>query len=123
MVEPAEGEDPLIRYWYARVLEIFHAEVTVNKTPHRRIDFLWVRWFGRDTEAGFGWKPKRLERLRFLPATKEGFGFLDPATVIRACHIIPAFHHGREHTPLASSSPYIYAEGDWVYHYLNRYVL
>jgi len=41
-------------YWYGRIVGIFHAQVRhigprSSSTEIRRMDFLWVRWFGRDT--------------------------------------------------------------------------
>ena len=42
-----------------------------------------------------GWRTKRLLRLGFVPGNDEAaFGFLDPAQVIRAVHLIPAFAWG-----------------------------
>jgi hypothetical protein len=48
------------------------------------MEFLWIRWFGRDMSQPTGWKARRLHRIGFLPhGAPDAFGFLDP---IRACH-------------------------------------
>jgi hypothetical protein len=106
MVLAREDEDEATShpYWYGRVIGIFHADVrhvgarSKTKGKTQRMEFLWVRWFGRDIHSRAGWKAKRLLRLGFLDATDPesgAFGFIDPAEVIRAAHIIPAFHFGR----------------------------
>ncbi|THU98313.1 hypothetical protein K435DRAFT_818914 [Dendrothele bispora CBS 962.96] len=84
------SSNPEIPYWYARVLCIYHAEVMYgNKKPYRQMDFLWVHWFTIDEDQGF--------RLHFVDAHKEcAFGFIqDPNDVVRAVHLIPAFHFGK----------------------------
>lgn len=98
--ENAEANDDPHPYWYGRILGIFHVNVR-HRTPQskslepRRMDFLFVRWFGRDMTPRAGWKAKRLLRLGFIPGNSEGaFGFVDPAQVIRAVHLIPAFKWG-----------------------------
>lgn len=71
-------------YWYARVLGIFHAKVFYKGKPAPvRIEFLWVRWFGRDPEWASGPKHRRLDRLGYVPQEDpEAFGFLDPSQVL-----------------------------------------
>jgi hypothetical protein len=73
-------------YWYGRILGIFHAEVrhigSKSKTGGKvqRMEFLWVRWFGRDLSYRAGWKYKCLHRVGFLDANKPdsgAFGFFD----------------------------------------------
>jgi hypothetical protein len=87
-------------YWYARVIGIFHVDVIhtgpLSKSPHKqRIDFLFIRWFGRDLDHRAGWQARRLHRVGFLDAEQPGaFGFLDPAVVIRGVHMIPGFAYG-----------------------------
>ncbi|EJD40080.1 hypothetical protein AURDEDRAFT_32843, partial [Auricularia subglabra TFB-10046 SS5] len=86
-------------YWYARVLNIFHVFVTRTDTAGdlpKRFDCLWIRWFGEDPEWRDGWAKRRLPRIGFVPDTDpDAFGFLDPATVIRACHLLPTYSEGR----------------------------
>jgi hypothetical protein len=87
-------------YWYARILGIYHANIRhigreSKSNEPRRMEFLFVRWFGRDLSPEPGWKSKHLLRLGFVPGNDEtAFGFLDPAQVIRAVHLIPAFAWG-----------------------------
>ncbi|EUC55133.1 hypothetical protein RSOL_093500, partial [Rhizoctonia solani AG-3 Rhs1AP] len=51
------------------------------------------------------------------------YGFIDPASVVRASHLIPAFYYGRgpsltERQSIGSDS----TEGDWDSYYVNRFV-
>ncbi|THU88486.1 hypothetical protein K435DRAFT_679709, partial [Dendrothele bispora CBS 962.96] len=86
------GADP---YWYARVLGVFHVMAQHNQGQPCRFDFLWVCWYGIDSTYKYGWKYKRMPRIRFIDSTEDcAFGFLDPACVIRAVHLIPAFSLG-----------------------------
>ena len=58
----AEGAEP---YWHARVIGVYHANVWTEHPAIRdgrnvrRMDFLWVRWFGDEpgtlSKAGPGW--------------------------------------------------------------------
>jgi hypothetical protein len=103
-------------------LKIFHAIVTHPHCPEgERMDFVWVRWFGRQPAYRVGWKQERLDRIGFLNDRDEQFGFLNPSDVIRACHLIPAFSHGRTEQFLGTSK-YRHKGGDWMYYYVNRYV-
>ncbi|KAJ3556338.1 hypothetical protein NM688_g2089 [Phlebia brevispora] len=92
---PEEKRHP---YWYARVYGIFHANVQYigpdGRWPQpRRMEFLWVRWFGRDLSAPCGFAARRLPRLGFVDGEdSDWFCFLDPSLVIRGVHLIPAFH-------------------------------
>jgi hypothetical protein len=90
-------------FWYARVLGIYHMNVVyvghgmVDYTP-RRLDFLWVRWYQLETAEATGWAARKLHRLLFPPmSTDHAFGFVNPADVLRSCHIIPAFAKGRRY--------------------------
>ena len=86
-------------YWYARVLGIFHvvAKYTGPGTVSEEwetIDLLWVRWFRRDLSAPGGFGSQRLHRIQFFDGwDPDGYAFLDPAVVVRAVHLIPAFAH------------------------------
>jgi hypothetical protein len=57
-------------YAYARIIGIFHANVrhlgpTSKSSDSQKIEFLWVRWFGRVVEYRAGWKARRLHRIKF----------------------------------------------------------
>jgi hypothetical protein len=116
-------------FWYARTLGIFHVNVRYNDTHSewQSVPFLWVRWFGRsETRTHSRVNPHRMDRVGFVTDSDdtEPFGFLDPAHIIRACHLIPAFAHGRTQELL---SPSIVREEtnndeDWLYYYVNRQV-
>lgn len=114
-------------YWYARIIGIFHANVrhvgpTSKFSDPQRIEFLWVRWFGRDMGYRAGWKAHRLHRVGFID--DNSFGFLNPKEVIRGVHLIPAFEHGRTSDYLARSIARQPSEKheDWAYYYVGMYV-
>jgi len=121
-----EGDHP---YLYARVIGILHANVVytggtrVDYTP-RKYEVLWVRWFEHDTTAPAGsWSHSRLDRLHFPPmARDDAFGFLDPADIVRGCHMIPAFTAGKRHEDGKGLSLCAMDSGDWRSYYVNRYV-
>ncbi|KAJ7166117.1 hypothetical protein C8R46DRAFT_1351546 [Mycena filopes] len=128
--EEDDGESTPHPYWYARVFGIFHANVRhvgekSKSTKPTRMEFLWVRWFGRDLTHKAGWKARRLHRLGFLDHAGGGaFGFIDPSEVIRAAHLIPAFHHGRTSSLLPKSIARRPDQNDedWTYYYVNWFV-
>jgi hypothetical protein len=91
------------------------------------MDFLFVRWFGRDSDPQPGWKSRRLIRLGFVPGNDgSAFGFLDPNQVIRAIHLIPAFHWGRVTTKYLPRSPIARGiddpDHDWQLFYIGMFV-
>lgn len=92
----------------------------------KRVELLWVRWFGRDMEYEGGWKSKRLDRLGYVPSDDDGaFGFIDPSWVIRGVHLTPAFSEGRmeNYLPKTSIASDNHELGDWENYYVNRWVL
>ena len=108
-------------YWYARVIGIFHANVSQrgSNIPPKHMDFLWVRWFGRDLAHKGGWRVRRLYRIGFVESQDPtAFSFLDPASVIRAVHLIPAFSLGKTVAEVDPSHEDI----DWQQYYVNMYV-
>ena len=126
-----ENDDPH-PYWYARVLGIYHASVRhigskVKSYEPKQMDFIFVRWFGRGSEPRAGWKSKRFIRLGFVPGNDgSAFGFVDPSQVIRAVHLIPAFHWGCVTSKYLPKSPIARGIGnpdeDWQLYYLGMYV-
>lgn len=120
---PSYEDDGVHPFWYARVIGIFHLNVTHIPTNDikRRIEFLWVRWLGVDPEWTGGQEFDRLDRVGFVPygGQDEPFGFVDPATVIRACHLVPAFEFGCT-MDLLPQSKFRPKEGDFVNFYVNR---
>ncbi|KIO32592.1 hypothetical protein M407DRAFT_39350, partial [Tulasnella calospora MUT 4182] len=119
------------RFWYARVLGIFHCQARdrhAEESEWKQIDFLWIRWMGTDPDSRSGLNARRLERVGYVPdADGPGaFGFIDPADVIRACHLAPAFHHGTRSDLLSSSVSVAFdfnePEGeDYEFYYVLRF--
>ncbi|KAG2125107.1 hypothetical protein DEU56DRAFT_825868 [Suillus clintonianus] len=121
-------------YWYARVVQIFHVNVehrghgTLPCTPPTRIDCLFVRWFRRDVSPA-GWAAKRLQRLEFFDedSLPDAFGFLDPNSVVRGVHLIPAFNFETTNTLLGPTfarkkSDSCEEHSDWRFYYVNIFV-
>jgi len=88
-------------YWYARVLGVFHIRVlhtgpAATNRSVQHLEFLWVQWFGTVNGHRSGFKVARLPKIGFIEEEDDlAFGFLDPSLVLRGCHLIPAFVHGR----------------------------
>lgn len=106
--EPDVPESEKHSYWYARVLGIYHILVRLSDAPdsgYQKMEFLWVRWFGRESVELGGFKKRRLRRIGFVDCGDPGeFGFLDPSLVIRAVHLIPAFKCGKSDDALPGPS-------------------
>jgi hypothetical protein len=131
MVKSPESGTNAQPFWYARVIGIFHASVSSSHTgvvekSLRRMDFLWVRWFG--VEPGryrYGIRYARLPKIGFVESTDPyAFTFLDPAQVIRGVHVIPAFSEERtsELLPTTKSIARVLNpedDSDWVNFYIN----
>jgi hypothetical protein len=113
-------------FWYARVLGIYHANVYFGdrfESHPQRIDFMFVRWFKYDLTWQGGPGNRRLDRLSWVPGhSSRAFGFLDPACVVRACHLVPEFARGLTTCLLGPSQMRDLPSGDWANHYVSRYV-
>ncbi|PIL34011.1 hypothetical protein GSI_03719 [Ganoderma sinense ZZ0214-1] len=127
----ADDDDP---FWYARVLDIFRAKVRYKGPGAMRVmsqwqdvNFLWVRWFERDTSYMAGFSHRRLPCLQFVDADdpdSNTFGFIDPYDVVRASYLMPAFAHGvtedlLEPSKLARRDG---SDDDWCYYYVCIWV-
>lgn len=131
------------RFLYGRVLGIFHVNVVYNgpgapDNEPRRFDVLWIRWYDlleaeetnkavrrsaragpRPTEKLI--TPPSLDRLSFRPwDTEDAIDFLDPAQVIRGCHIIPAFSAGKSFSNGVGTSKLARDSDDWNLYYISR---
>ncbi|TFK46792.1 hypothetical protein OE88DRAFT_1637551, partial [Heliocybe sulcata] len=101
VLAPEEDTNVPHPFWYARVLRIWHANIIqLDKNPcdqvPKRMEFLFVRWLGRDLSWKSGWKSCRLDCVGFVPEDDcDAFGFVDPNDIVRTCHLIPAFSQGR----------------------------
>jgi hypothetical protein len=114
-------------FWYARVMGIYHANVSHNGSRPKRMDFLWVRWLSRMTDVPGGWNTCRLDQVGYFPDSEEfhAFDFIDPVDVIRAVHLIPRFVGGQTASYLESIDSIaadVRTAGDWKHHYIARQV-
>ena len=91
------------RFLYARVLGAYHANVIYTGPgladyKARRLEFLWVRWYQVDSKDEDFLAKARLPELSFPSVHSPlAFGFIDPAEVLRTCHILPKFIKGKRH--------------------------
>ena len=112
--------DSMLPWAYALVLGICHAQVVDPDDDEHRVEFLWVRWLDSDNDTVPGPATRQLERLRLAPIEdSNSLAFIHPTTVIRGCHIIPAFHYGQELEASIQSAAHS-AAGDYKYYYVNR---
>ena len=59
--------------------------------------------------------------VKFLPMIdKHTFGFINPADVLRGCHIIPSFTDGRLHVDRIVRSCCAGDLDDWKKYYVNQ---
>ncbi|KAI5896073.1 uncharacterized protein SCHCODRAFT_02492911 [Schizophyllum commune H4-8] len=95
-------------FWYARVLGIFHVNIIDRFSSSREavaIPILWVRWYNFDKAYRSGWAERRLHRIGFVPGDgPDAFNFINPADIVRASHLIPAFALGLTRELLPPSS-------------------
>ncbi|KAG1736911.1 uncharacterized protein EDB91DRAFT_1055413, partial [Suillus paluster] len=108
-------------YHYAKVLGIHHVNVVRvgNVYESCRLEFLFVRWY--KSSQSHSWGTHRLGRVHFMPlANRHAFGFVDPAVILRACHIIPAFSRGQRNPSECGISTVVGDEHDWHEYYVNR---
>ncbi|TEB27708.1 hypothetical protein FA13DRAFT_1634250 [Coprinellus micaceus] len=130
---------PQHRFIHARVLAIFHVNVVYRGRGSWdlckcRFDFLFVRWF---TYADSNPALRRHDRVVLSPLKNtDAVGFLDPADVLRASHIVPRYSLGPLYPgsqgsnclyPNKSGSDPIVSKlardwEDWHEYYVNRFV-
>lgn len=113
------------RYMYAKVIGIYHVNVIfigngmIDYTP-LRMEFLWVRWY-EPIDQHSTWETSTLDRLTFPPLAHENsFDFLDPADVLRGCHIIPRFSSHKKHVDGLGVSASAGDKDDWNEYFVNR---
>ena len=84
------------------------------------MEFLFVRWFSLDSDNVGGWRAQKLHQISFVEG-EIAFGFIDPADVIRAIHLIPQFSQGRTKELLDHSIAWsaLEKDEDWVHYYIN----
>ncbi|KAF7970284.1 hypothetical protein HWV62_24482 [Athelia sp. TMB] len=120
-----DDNDPS-HYRYGRVIGTYHTKAMymgpgrINYHSHR-FEFLWVRWYQEVGQAGAGWNYRKLDRMRFAPLSDhDAFDIIDPANVLRGCHVLPRFSLGRKHSDGVGISSLAHDSSDWVEYYLNR---
>ncbi|KAF7426603.1 hypothetical protein PC9H_008972 [Pleurotus ostreatus] len=119
----AADQHPL---WYGRLVQIFHATVHHPRLREpQEVDFLWVRWFGRDLSFRAGFSKRRLYRIGFVALDDDAaFTFVNPVDIIRAVHILPAFHYGLtqvdEISPVADATE-TKNQGKWQFFYVGMF--
>ncbi|KAF9053250.1 hypothetical protein BJ165DRAFT_1331174, partial [Panaeolus papilionaceus] len=100
-VAPEGGQH--IPFWYAAVLGIFHVDFQhigskSKNVSFQTLHFLWVRWLQpaeEPTSSSGTTSQVQLPKVQFPPSNdKFAYGCLNPSLVLRACHLIPAFHDG-----------------------------
>ena len=134
VVSPDSETNDTSPFWYARVLKIFHADVWTSHPDGRdnsihSMNILWVRWFGSEPGYNWGFSRARLPKIGFVDWNDPfAFTFLDPAHVVRGCHLIPAFAEGRTSTLLpegGSAARVLVAEetDDWLNFYVGMCVI
>lgn len=52
-------------------------------------------------------------------ADEDAFGFVDPADMLRGCHVIPSFADGQLHPDGVAISHCVGDSNDWKYYYIN----
>jgi hypothetical protein len=127
-VLPPDEQTETSRFWFAHVLGIFHTNVIysgegASDYNPRRLDFLWVRYYV--PVASTSSSPSSLDMLSFPPVhVEQSFGFVDPATVLRCCHIIPAFFKGPRPKTVRPGHVSAYAKSnrDWNAYFINQFV-
>ncbi|KAJ3778513.1 hypothetical protein FB446DRAFT_768429 [Lentinula raphanica] len=133
VLSPETGPDAH-PYWYARVLRIFrvwvvssHPTASTSRSGPQEMIVLWVRWLGIDPEHLSGHQSARLPKIGFVDESDPfAFGFLDPAHVIRGCHLLPAFDDKRTNGLLQTTEPTIARRpgetDDWQFFYVGIFV-
>jgi hypothetical protein len=127
----ADGDDGSAsnshHFLYARVLGAYHANVIytgpgMQDHRARQFDFLWVRWYELVDPGTSGWSNSKLDSLCFPPLChNESFGFVDPADVLRGCHVLPAFGSGKRQSSI-DISRCAKSSQDYKLYYIGRYV-
>jgi hypothetical protein len=118
-------------FWYAQVLAVFHVEAMERSSEGaarwRRLNVCWVRWMGVVPDFRSGASSKRMDQVGFVESGNDEratFGFISPADIIRAVHLIPSFKDEEcdEYLPAES----IVSRKDrliWESYWVNRLVI
>ncbi|KAF8835853.1 hypothetical protein BDN67DRAFT_992306 [Paxillus ammoniavirescens] len=100
-------------FCYACVLGVYHTNIIYNGPDARdyqpsRLKFLWHC---------------ALDTARFVSMAKaDTCSFVDPADVLRCCHLIPVFADGRLHPDGIATSLRARDSNDWKHYYINWFI-
>ncbi|KAG1812534.1 uncharacterized protein BJ212DRAFT_1276699 [Suillus subaureus] len=115
------------KFVYGNMLGVYHVNVIyigsgmVNYTP-LQMEFLWVCWYEPMAQVS-AWETLTLNQVRFLlMADQYLFNFLDPANVLRGCHIIPCFEKDKRHPEGSGMSACAGDKDDWHAYFINQWV-
>jgi hypothetical protein len=113
------------RFSYGKVLGIYHVNVIVvgvdmvDYTP-LRMECLWIRWY-EPMQQLCSWDDSTLDRVKFQSLEDEySVDFLDPADILRGCHVVPSFASRRKHPDGLGVSGSAQDKDDWREYYINR---
>ncbi|KAH7919682.1 hypothetical protein BV22DRAFT_1022573, partial [Leucogyrophana mollusca] len=104
-------------FCYACVLGIYHANMIC--TGLGTVDYnlvVWSLFWFNDLR----WLRVGTLAILTLSAFKDAFGFVDPADVLRSCHLIPAFSSGKLYPDGVAMSQRAADGQAWAYYYINR---
>jgi len=109
-------------YWYAKVLGIFHVNVRRSGFMEtERMEFLWVHWFGCNTDHKGGFETRRLHRIGLMDSEDPtSYEFLNPSDVLRSVHLITAFSPNQENQQAVDSDDDAIPQ---VHYYVSMYVM
>jgi hypothetical protein len=94
-----ESDEDHHPFYHARIIGIYHANVQyigpwMKDYLPRRMDLLHVRWLEQVPQQDL----HGLDALRFVHMNDPAaFDFVDLADVLRGCHLLPTFRHGKRH--------------------------
>ena len=123
----SEAGDHTHPYQYGRLIDIFTVPLhykgsrSILGQRRQKLCVLWVRWYERNSNYKDGFSALRLPQLSFVDASEPGaHGFINPTDVLRAAHLIPAFHHElMDPQPLEDFHATRFLSDDWNYYYAN----
>ena len=111
-------------FCYACILAIYHANVVYigpesKDYQAQRLDFLWVCWFELLDQPS-GWEHYALDKARFVSITQANtYSFVNPADILKCCHIVPSFAEGKLHPDGVTMSDNVHDSNDWKFYYIN----
>ncbi|KAH7339927.1 hypothetical protein B0J17DRAFT_570507 [Rhizoctonia solani] len=124
---PTQSEDdstPPHPFIYAKVLGVYHAQVSYGKAVPHQEDFVHVRWLYYNTDTAH-WDCIGYEQCCTDQDLPDSFNFIHPSDIIRAVHLIPDFQSGPSNNLLTFPKSIAHDSNkywDWKYDYVNRFV-